>query len=270
MSRRINIYPIILIAIFLSALLVKAVFLFKSHFWFLDVCQKLLTNYWVYAVPLVSIGASFFSVWQIRKSKKKIASFKYTDAPVLPDVAAYFKKGKTKVFESQTPLAFTFGFLRPRIYLSTALIETLNESELRAILAHENVHLAKKHHFWSIVLSFVKYTLFFLPIVYWLYSRHRAKIELDCDREAARVVGDSLVVAGALLKLKRFSFNSGTAAVMGISAGNLEERVKVLLGEKSKSCWKKPLLLSLFSLLIFLAITSLAMAQQVTNCCFRT
>src|SRR3990172_8539344 len=101
MTRRINIYPIILIAIFLSALLVKAMLLFNSHLWFLDVCQKLLTNYWVYAVPLVSIGASFFAAWQFRKSKKKIASLAYIDAPVLPgppDLASYFRKGKTKVF----------------------------------------------------------------------------------------------------------------------------------------------------------------------------
>ena len=44
------------------------------------------------------------------------------------------------VIDVAAPVAFCAGWLRPRVYVSTALLERLSADELRAVLAHEQHH----------------------------------------------------------------------------------------------------------------------------------
>ncbi len=246
-----------------SAIVAAGTFLiYKSHLWSkaASFCQMMLTHYWLFIAPIFFLGVFVVTVWKVRQTRKKIALFEFIDNG----------SDKIKVFKSDKALAFTFGFLKPKIYLSTTLINDLSKEELDVVLAHENHHLKKRHHLWSLLLSFIKNSLFFLPIVHWIYDRYRANIEFECDKEAARVAGNSFVVANTILKLGFSSLNLRSAAAASISAGDIEGRIKKLVGERAKKSWKRPLLLSIISLTIFFAIANFALAQQATSCCFKS
>ncbi len=53
---------------------------------------------------------------------------------------AYSANRAISVLQTDLPLAFTSGFLRPKVYLTTGLVETLNRQERDIIERHELAH----------------------------------------------------------------------------------------------------------------------------------
>ncbi|MBR9910299.1 MAG: M56 family metallopeptidase [Gammaproteobacteria bacterium] len=60
------------------------------------------------------------------------------------------------VLESQTPSAFAAGFVRPKCYVTTGLIERVTETELDIIIEHERAHI--KHRDTQKKLLFALFT----------------------------------------------------------------------------------------------------------------
>lgn len=81
----------------------------------------------------------------------------------------------TNIFVHNFPLAFTAGFFKPEIYLSTSLTRSLNEKEIKGIIFHEIHHKKAFHPLKNIIISFISDTLFFLPI-----SRFFKQLYLFC------------------------------------------------------------------------------------------
>jgi Zn-dependent protease with chaperone function len=62
----------------------------------------------------------------------------------LPVVCSLAGRGVVLVIDEPTPVAFCAGWLRPRVYVSKAVLERLSEAELQAVLAHERQHGARR------------------------------------------------------------------------------------------------------------------------------
>ncbi len=83
------------------------------------------------------------------------------------------------------PVALCHGLLRPRIIISTGLIETLDDEALSAVLAHETAH-ARRHdplRLLALRVGTVAASLF--PIIRPLAAHVRAETEWAADRYAA-------------------------------------------------------------------------------------
>lgn len=129
--------------------------------------------------------------------------------------------------------AFTAGWFRPRIYAAEALAKALNAEQLRALLAHEGAHLARRDPLRLSLLRFLALTLFWLPALRRLADDVADEAEIQADDRAAR--DEPLALASALLALAtwRAPGPAWRDAVGFARRGDLlERRIRRLAGEE--------------------------------------
>jgi len=147
------------------------------------------------------------------------------------------------------PLAFCAGWLRPRVYVSTEVLARLSESELRAVLAHEQHHEALRDPLRLAVSGVLCQALFFLPVVRLLHDRYADVAELTADAAALDAMdGAAAPLAAAMLAVA----TTGADEVVGISPA----RVDSLLGQPR--AWRPPRLLLIAALATLGALVALA------------
>ncbi|MGH2945807.1 MAG: M56 family metallopeptidase [Solirubrobacteraceae bacterium] len=156
-----------------------------------------------------------------------------------------------RLLEHSRPQAFCAGFLRPRVYLSTGVLEQLDEGELRAVVAHERHHQARRDPLRILAAEVLADALFFAPMLRRLRERYGALAELAADEAAVRRSGgDAAPLASALLS---FGTTEDPSVVVGIAP----ERVDHLLGRPPR--WELPLSLVATGLVGIGASVSLAL-----------
>ena|GEM_PF-5483769 len=107
-------------------------------------------------------------------------------------------KGKSPiVFNGAHHDAFTFGYLRPKIAMCEHCIKTLPADESSAILAHEAHHVRSRDPLVFLVLTFLKYTFFFVPLIKTLAVGYRTLAEIEADED----VLSREALGGVLLRL---------------------------------------------------------------------
>jgi Zn-dependent protease with chaperone function len=123
--------------------------------------------------------------------------------------------------------AVTHGLLRPRILLSTGLLDALDRAELIAVLVHERHHVWGRDPLRLLAARLLAAYGWFLPSLRWWAQRSSLRRELAADQAATAVAGVA-AVAGALLKL---ADRAAPAALVAVNpTGNLPDRIAQLEG----------------------------------------
>jgi Zn-dependent protease with chaperone function len=159
--------------------------------------------------------------------------------------------------EAGAPLAFCAGWLRPRVFVSRAAVERLSRAQLRAVLAHEYHHRARRDPLRLAAGRALCQALFFLPVLRPLHARGDDEAELRADAAAVRVAGGPAPLASAML-----AFAAGPPGTAGIAPA----RVDSLLGESVG--WSPPraaLLVGLATLAGLVALTWRASAGATAS-----
>ena len=151
------------------------------------------------------------------------------------------------VVDVAAPLAFCAGWLHPRIYVSTGTLSRLSESELRAVLAHEHHHRARRDPLRLAVGRVLSQALFFLPVLRPLHERYGDVAELTADAAALEATGRAGPLASAMLSIAA----TPAGEVVGISP----ERVDALLGQPR--VWRLPWLLLVAAMITIAALVAL-------------
>jgi Zn-dependent protease with chaperone function len=135
--------------------------------------------------------------------------------------------GQPRVVALGRPVALLHGWLRPTLVVDRGLWQVLSGGERAAVLAHEQGHLARRD---PQVLMLLRALLVLAPRACaeraarrWL---HRA--ERCADREAARLIGDPVVVADALIRCARLGSAAPPLAVAW-TGGDVAQRVQALV-----------------------------------------
>jgi hypothetical protein len=130
--------------------------------------------------------------------------------------------------------AFTVGWIQPRIYVAEELAEKLRGDELRAVLAHEGAHVARRDPLRLGLLRFLAHVIFWVPALRRLADDMADESEVQADDIAAR--HDPLAVASAILTLASWGHESRVpAAALGFTNDALlERRVRRLAGEDTR------------------------------------
>jgi Zn-dependent protease with chaperone function len=121
--------------------------------------------------------------------------------------------------------AITYGFVRPRILVSTSLIAALDGAELTAVLVHERQHVRERDPLRLFASRILAGYGWFLPLLRWRADRLSLWRELAADRAATATTGVA-AVAGALLKLTDVPVPAAVAA----AHGHLPDRIGQLEG----------------------------------------
>jgi Zn-dependent protease with chaperone function len=155
------------------------------------------------------------------------------------------------LIDSPRPEAFCAGLLRPRIFISSATIETLGEGQLAAVMAHEAHHRRQRDPLRLFCVRLLADALFFLPALGRLRMHFAAASEIAADRAGVETAGGARPLASALLALAERSHGSGT---LGIAP----ERVDHLTGHPVR--WRTSRLVTRGSWASGLALAGLAVS----------
>ncbi|TVQ57719.1 MAG: M56 family peptidase [Spirulina sp. DLM2.Bin59] len=131
----------------------------------------------------------------------------------------------------KTPLCFAgqVGLWRPQLVVSQGLLDTLNEEQLGAVLAHEQAHAYYGDTFWFLVWGWLRRLTAWLPRTGQLWQELLLLRELRADHWAATQV-DPLTLAESLLLVVRSPLPPfPTAVAFNDQPHRLEDRINALL-----------------------------------------
>jgi Zn-dependent protease with chaperone function len=144
--------------------------------------------------------------------------------PELTDVIARTATRDVVCVNTPEATAFCGGLLRPRVYVSTGLVQRLGSDQLRAVLLHEIEHARRRDPLRRLVHRALADVGFVVPLLAWWAARHQRHSELRADRAAITAVG-ARPVAAAMLAVA-----APVASAAGFG-GATEARVAQLLGD---------------------------------------
>ena len=151
-------------------------------------------------------------------------------------------------FDHKDPIAFTFGVINPKIYLSNAIKKLLTKREQRIVLAHETAHVRNNDTMKSAILECL------LSMHLYPKSIRRnfyLKIESRADRNVISRF-HSLDVAQLLIKLGRFNIKQQQP--ISIIGSQLEHRISLLLYPSAKTKSAVAISLSLMALVFTIPV----------------
>lgn len=122
---------------------------------------------------------------------------------------------RVRIIRNDRPFAMTAGFLTPTIHVSTALLETLENDELEAVLLHEQHHLQQYDPLQLLAGRALATAFFFVPLIRLLIQRHHAAVELAADEYAAARQLGTASLSSAMLKL--LSAQAGRPAMSALT-----------------------------------------------------
>ncbi len=111
--------------------------------------------------------------------------------------------GRVVFFSGPLSFACTTGLLYPKVYVSTGLVDALNDEEVKAVLRHEQSHLNRRDPLLSLAVFFMARFFFFFPWARKLLITATKDSELIADRHALSFSHTPADLASALIKSRR-------------------------------------------------------------------
>ncbi|AZN39869.1 M56 family metallopeptidase [Paenibacillus albus] len=156
------------------------------------------------------------------------------------------------IIDHEDSIAMTIGLFRPRIVLSTGLIGALSETELHAVIAHEKLHLRRRHPLSVFLLSLIGIALWYIPIYSWFIRKYKVLIELMADRHAMQATGGAADLGSALLiLLKRGQASPVVLGSVSFADNAINLRLKHLIDPHYKPSLTPPIFTCIISSLVF-------------------
>lgn len=196
------------------ALLAKTYPLFSTKALFF--CQQFISNT-LFELPRSLPGVLTIAVWiilslglvslffQLVKTYAliwKINPKKISLTPNLRKTANFLGlENNILLIEEEDLYSFCFGFLNPKIIITSGIVSRLSHMELEAVLLHEQAHLKNKDPLKLLIGKAVSSMFFFLPVFGELYRNMEASNELIADSWAAQVQKESRFLRSALRKI---------------------------------------------------------------------
>lgn len=133
-----------------------------------------------------------------------------------------------RLVDSEQPLAWCAGILRPQVYISRGLLATLDGEQLQAVLLHEQAHLQRRDNLRAALLQWA--TVFWPPATRrQLWHDLQQATEAACDMAAAACGDRAEQVAAAIERLTQTAPAgappSSTRAGLGCDADALLQRL---------------------------------------------
>jgi Zn-dependent protease with chaperone function len=164
------------------------------------------------------------------------------------------------IFSSSQPMAFTMGFLKPKVFLATGLLSLLDKHEIKAVIYHELQHKKSADPLKMFILSLCASVFWYIPLLKWMLNQYKIAREIVADQYAIDQMGSPVQLGSALLKLlKKGSGFSMPFTYASFADTSVNYRIKQILDPQAKISFKPPIRSTLVSLNIILFISILYM-----------
>lgn len=174
---------------------------------------------------------------QLLRTREALANFKDARADMPPALGTIARRlalaDRVDIADFREPLAFCYGLVRPRLMVSTGLVQLLDDDELEAVLRHEAAHLRHFDPLRIVATRSIAFALAFMPFSAGLRDAYLCARELRADRIAVTAMGDALPLASALQRTLASRARSDVRwlAVGALSATDV--RIDHLLGRQT-------------------------------------
>lgn len=141
-------------------------------------------------------------IWRTRRVIRQLLHVAQpSDSAWLARLVGAGLAGRVDLIQTPVPLAFCYGFIQPRVCISTGLVALLAPDALAALLWHEYYHLLRGEPLRMALGRAWTAMFFFLPLAQAFYSRYLVAKEIDADRYACAQQGSPAALATALYVL---------------------------------------------------------------------
>lgn len=164
------------------------------------------------------IGFSFY-IWFVVSTVKLNESLTKSD---LYKENIYFEKG--------IPSPFTFGFIKPNIFIP---IELKNES-IDSIILHEQYHIKRKDHIIKPLCLFITVLHFFNPFVWIAYKLMCEDMEMSCDEAIIEKTSNKKDYSKLILDCATTNYKTSPSSVF-FGNSDAEKRIKNILNYKKST-----------------------------------
>lgn len=107
---------------------------------------------------------------------------------------------RVDVVDARRPFAFTYGWVRPRVCVSTGLVALLDDRELEAVLHHEKWHADRRDPLRLLLAQSLGTAFAVVPEIRRLVRLYALTLEIEADRHVVSAMGDRRWLASALVK----------------------------------------------------------------------
>ena len=114
---------------------------------------------------------------------------------------------------------------RPQVLWPAGLSDSLNDTELEVILAHEVCHVRWRDNAVAILQAVVESVFWFHPVVWRLSAQLVSERERACDEEVLQMGADKRKYAEGILKVCGFCLGSPVECRVGIGRSGLARRI---------------------------------------------
>lgn len=128
------------------------------------------------------------------------------------------------VVDATRPFAFAYGWIRPRVCISTGLVQLLEAKELEAVLHHEGWHVVRRDPLRLLLAQTVGAAFAIVPEIRRLVQDYLLAIEVAADQHVVATMGTPQWLASALIKILT------PPAMRPAFEGDAEARVAALSG----------------------------------------
>ena len=179
-------------------------------------------------------------------SKLKMRIKRNVNRAETKNINRLFNRSKDDIYVIQhdEPIAYTVGFLKPTIVISTNLIELLDKAELEAVIHHESAHQKYNDPLKVFILQMISEVMWYIPLTKWCYENYKIMVELVADEYAVNRMGSQEGLGSALLKLIKTCIHNRSSApvLVPFSDGTVNFRIKQLLEPEFSIPVKCPLI----------------------------
>ena len=191
---------------------------------------------------MLGFQASWFSYWLsfafILYCAVSLGRLAYRADLSLQKIATYPEQNirgkKVYLIKIELPYIAQIGFWQPKLVVSQGLLNILNETELEAVLAHEQAHLRYRDTFYFFCFGWLRASTFWLGNTEYLWEELLLLREMRADLEAAKTV-DALTLAESLLKVVGSPLQPSICCEAGFSlplrCERLTQRIDALINQ---------------------------------------
>jgi hypothetical protein len=151
-------------------------------------------------LALASAAGCLRTLWAYWRARRLLAALplEAVEGP-LAQIAAVANV-RLYVTPARRPAAFCFGLLRPRVVITSGLVERLSPDEQAAVVWHEAEHARSHEPLRCLLARLAANTFFWIPLLRGLLDRFLLVKEIAADRRAVARTSKS-ALAGALYEV---------------------------------------------------------------------
>jgi Zn-dependent protease with chaperone function len=161
------------------------------------------------------------SIWCEQRLLRALPVAALSDSDYRGEIPSHPDDVDIHVLPSHRQAAFCAGLVRPRVVVTTALLDALDREERRAVFVHELSHTRRRAPLKLAFGRLVVRTLFWVPVLRDLVDRYLLLTELAADRAAAAATSPA-ALAGALSQVLTTPALAGSVGLADHAAARID------------------------------------------------